>query len=982
MAARVALATLAALAVALPCLRVLARRERRYVRLLIEPYRTDHGRAEALVATLDTLHKLLLRRWSRRLVSGQPSFALELHVEVDPAGAARASLAIAAPAGSERVVEAALRGAYPNTVVRPSAGPPLRARSLSRLKKRRSFIERIAVIGPDTLEDPPVDRLLTVMAAAGAGAAFVQLALTPAPAWFERFARYLHERRERTRASDPQRASQVAQVELLGGLDLQHRPLFFGDLRVGASDRRACGQIAAELRAGGGENRLVQRGAALRRRAYDRRVARGEGNPIPALRHGVYAANELAALWHFPSVGFARVPCARRAVPVAPASPAILRCSPGTGLLLDQIGPVTIHPELRRQNTAVVGAVEQGKTAFLLATVREDLGREKCALILLDPKGDAADAALSAVPEHRTATLLDLGRPSCGFNPLAVAAPADTIADFVVAALRQLFGDGDIRASSDRYLRNAIIAALACDREATLWDVARLLAPTDEGAEYRELVGAKLLGQPEYAEVAAFFAGELGAQLAAARATTTAKLDAPANKLARVLNSPSVKRVLLNRSLRIDLDGIVARGEVLVVKGALGEAGAGNVAVLMQLILGAIDATLARQQDRRSAGERVAVALKIDEAPLVINAAFAQTLALKRSAGLETVACWQTDSQWEPELREQLDALFAHRVYFATASAHDAREAAAAMMDEYSDQLRAGSDNAARLASPDVRLHLPRHHAIASWTTPDGRQQPFVGQTIPCEVDQARLEFHARRQRERGGVELADLAQPHWREPAAVEDLAGSPVLASEGGEPARPATTTGAPSFGELVALDAARGARVVPGPPSARGLYPDAIDLELLRWLAIVGWALTSQIHRRFNPERALTTTQRRLKRLAEGGALMRVQLHGNDGGGVPMCCAVSESGRKLLGEQRPPPPPALPADALDRAALSALRERVHVVGWLLALESRLGAGLVAVRGPRRLRLAPPDGVSGADAGWRAVAPRASSLPGHLGR
>ena len=36
--------------------------------------------------------------------------------------------------------------------------------------------------------------------------------------------------------------------------------------------------------------------------------------------------------------------------------------------------------------------------------------------------------------------------------------------------------------------------------------------------------------------------------------------------------------------------------------------------------------------------QRVAVALKVDEAPLVLNRGFAETMALKRSAGLETVA--------------------------------------------------------------------------------------------------------------------------------------------------------------------------------------------------------------------------------------------------------------------------------------------------------------------------------------------------------
>src|SRR6202030_3919569 len=162
----------------------------------------------------------------------------------------------------------------------------------------------------------------------------------------------------------------------------------------------------------------------------------------------------------------------------------------------------------------------------------------------------------------------------------------------------------------------------------------------------------------------------------------------------------------------------------------LGEIGAGNVGVLMGLLLGMLDAALGRVQDRRGRGQRGAVALKVDEAPLVINAAFARTLALKRSAGLETVACWQTDAQWEPERRDQLDALFAHRVLFATASATDARAASALLMSEYSDQLRAGDEQLARLASPDVRLHLPRHVALASWTTARGRERPFIAPTL------------------------------------------------------------------------------------------------------------------------------------------------------------------------------------------------------------------------------------------------------------
>ena len=274
---------------------------------------------------------------------------------------------------------------------------------------------------------------------------------------------------------------------------------------------------------------------------------------------------------------------------------------------------------------------------------------------------------------------------------------------------------------------------------------------------------ARLRTQPEFKEISEFFTGELSAQLADARGTTTAKLDAPVNKLARLLNSPSIKRVLLNDSLRVSFDEVIANEEVLVVKGALGAMGAGNTSVLMQLLMGMLDAALARRQDGFAAEQRTAVALKVDEAPLVLNRGFAETMALKRSAGLETVACWQTDSQWiDRDMRDQLDALFAHRVYFATASVEDARDAASLMMAEFSDTVRPGIRNLSTLGRPDVRLHLPRHSAIASWVTAEGRQAPFVAQTLPLLVDEQRLAFHAARQAERGGRYREDLSQPHW----------------------------------------------------------------------------------------------------------------------------------------------------------------------------------------------------------------------------
>jgi Replication-relaxation len=1024
----------AALAVCVAFARRQARRRRHYVRLRIEPYRTDRASAEAVVTMFEALHKRLLRRWWRRLLSGQPAVALEVHhscstlarpwpresdrsqsggrtqLQCGPGGASLVShvawMAVTCPRGSEQMVEAAIRGAYPNCCVHPMLRAPSFPPVVVRLKKAGDFIKRVGALDHFEQErEPPVNRLLTAMGACGEPA-LVQLALTPAPASFERFAKHLYKRhevrlsRERREHLAVRDRSMVEDTELRGGLDVQHRSLFFMDLRVAAGSREACLRIASELRARRAENRLVERGTGLRHgllAVYGRRVQRGEGNPLPPFHKGVYASTELASLWQLPSSDYMTVPFARSALPLAPAPPSIMRPRDGNGTLRDALGAVSIHPDLRKQNTAVPGAVEQGKTSYLIATVAEDVRRPRCAVIVLDPKGDAADAAVSLVPPARTCTLLDFARPTCGFNPLAVDAPADVIADYVVAALKNLFDSADIRASSDRYLRNAVIAVLAYDRRSTLWDAARLLSVGEEGYSYRRRVGAHVRALPEVKEISEFFTAELVAQLADSRSTTTAKLDAPVNKLARLLNSASIKRVLLNDALRVDFERIIAGREVLVVKGALGAMGAGNTSVLMQLLVGMLDAALARQQDLVPAHERVAVALKVDEAPLVLNRGFAETMALKRSAGLETVACWQTDAQWtDVQVRDQLDALFAHRVYFATASTRDARAAAGLTMAEFSDTVRPRTEHLSSLGHPDVRLRLPKHHAIASWTTPDGRQSPFIAQTIPLRVDQQRLRLHAARQIERGGRHHSDLRQPHWdrspgvprsdrarqiRQPSTVSTR----VRAGEGRAASLPAMP--AESYRELVELDRAHSVRWAKRLQSPAALDADPLDLEMLALISSMRHVLTSQLHRRFNPERAVTTTQRRLKRLSDGGLVERFQFHRRDGGGVPMCYVITAAGVELLAAGG-----RLEAQSDDRAGTSALhgapsrtsgerrlrqaRQDAHVAGWALALARLDGGAGARLRGPAGSVLSPPSRST--HDGKAALGPGQLRLPG----
>jgi hypothetical protein len=448
----------------------------------------------------------------------------------------------------------------------------------------------------------------------------------------------------------------------------------------------------------------------------------------------------------------------------------------------------------------------------------------------------------------------------------------------------------------------------------------------------------------------------------------------------------------------------VAEREVLVVKGALGAMGAGNTSVLMQLLVGMLDATLARQQDMVLDEQRVAVALKVDEAPLVLSRGFAETMALKRSAGLETVACWQSDAQWtDREVRDQLDALFAHRVYFATASAREARDAVTLTMPEFSDTVRPGIEHLPKLARPDARLHLPKHHAIASWTTAAGRQAPFIASTIPLRVDRQRIAEHTRRQHERGGRHLTDLRQPHWQssDNGARKQSDGVGDARPPQHDPPSPQLPEPQPdgadrrhvlpdhpceSYRELAELDLARHVRWATRPQLPCALDPDPLDLAMLELVAELRHVLSSQLHRHFNHARAVTTTQRRLKRLSDAGLLERFQFHRRDGGGVPMCyvlgergyAALSAAGRTVGQDGYADVDGGRPARRHETGEqyLRQARHDVHVAGWVLALHGVPAGSRCPLRGPQQAVLSPP--TRSTPAGPVTIGPSDLRLPG----
>jgi hypothetical protein len=388
-------AVLAILLAALSVLLVLAatraesRRRRERVRLRIDVYRADQAEAPELARMFTALHGRLQSRWWRRLLRGQPSLALEVHR--DPANpAAGAWMALVCPRGHERTAETALQVAYPNTRLLEIGRQPDPPATVLRLKKRNSFLERTATASSlERAPEPPMNRLLSTLAASGqsrgsggrdSGSRTARRCWTPSCA--------AGSRSSTARCSSPTSESWPTPGQAASRL------------------RRCSGFSAARTSCSSAAPPCVTARSAC---------MTGASAAVKATRSQEFAAACSPPMsWH----------CCGSSPPATTR-----RCR-------SPVAACPWHPPLPPSCDPPAGTARCG--------THSDLRRDRCAVIVLDPKGDAADAAITAVPDGRVCTVLDFAHPTCGFNPLAVEAPADVIADYVVAALKNLFTDAKV----------------------------------------------------------------------------------------------------------------------------------------------------------------------------------------------------------------------------------------------------------------------------------------------------------------------------------------------------------------------------------------------------------------------------------------------------------------------------------------------------------------------------------------------------------
>ena len=531
-------------------------------------------------------------RWYQRLWRGPEHLALEIHRLND----ASVRFVIAAPSYLEASISGPLEDLYPDVELIEVDGEPEWGGHVVRLKKRASFVLSLQTTRN---YEHAFSESLVALIAKSTGELSVQLLLTPASHFMHRRSRRLLKRRERALQHadhhDPGELgidSIVEAKELKGALETQHRTLYQFDLRVCGDDRASVQRVAGLFSQLRSENELVRREIRFRRALYAKRIAAAAPNSLPSLRTGVLSTSELATLWQLPR-GRVKTGALLRSTVRRAGAPAGIERDGSRALMNDEHGPVSLAPADRKYGHALVGGQGGGKSSVLARHFANDAADDDRAVVLIDPKGPLAELCLGLAPATRTVHYLDLGHPEMGINPLAINATAGTRAALLLQALIEANPSGAIQAASDSFLRQAIYAVCLIEPNPTLWHVYRMLGIGN--SKYRAKVVDQLQQRGDAQFAKGYWQREFPA-LIADRGFAAQGLNPPRNKLERLISTREID-TLLRHPVTLDLEGILRRGEVLIVAGAKAAVGEDNTVLVTHLLLQLLNRALQAQQE-------------------------------------------------------------------------------------------------------------------------------------------------------------------------------------------------------------------------------------------------------------------------------------------------------------------------------------------------------------------------------------------------
>lgn len=378
------------------------------------------------------------------------------------------------------------------------------------------------------------------------------------------------------------------------------------------------------------------------------------------------------------------------------------------GLLGDR---VWLPGEDRFLHLHILGPTGSGKTQSVLSPLlAQDLAGGRGATVV-DPKGDFAEFAIAELNRlGRPYTLLRPGDPASGrINPMD-GTPSESAETVVYAFDRAFPGSHPFyRPLGQNLVRYSVRALVEARPGSGLEDLRRFLLDDDFRME--------VLTHTEDGAVRGYFRDVFNAWPARTRAEYTAGV---VNTLLGLLGEPELTGMFATPAT-VNLDTVLAEGQVLVVDLPVGELGAG-AGLAGAFVL----ASLQRAALKRPAGGPAHV-LYVDEFGTFAPGGFAEFLALARSKRVGAVLAHQHLAQLETGLRTAVEANARSRVVLGGISAHDAEEVAREAL----------ASPAAQRSLVQQMRGLPRGEAIALLTV-KGQLTPPRRIWLPRQAARAR----------------------------------------------------------------------------------------------------------------------------------------------------------------------------------------------------------------------------------------------------
>ncbi|MCL5272597.1 MAG: TraM recognition domain-containing protein, partial [Gammaproteobacteria bacterium] len=524
----------------------------------------------------------------------------------------------------------------------------------------------------------------------------------------------------------------VEDKELKSSLELTGKGIFAVEIRLSTDDEMVLKGVSGVMGEASAENRILPPSL------FDTVVMKffysywlywfNQRMPsIILFRNCIISSFHLSTIIHLPSVRV-RVANLNRAPIRRAAAPMKISRDIRYALMKDEKGPVGVLPGDRKYNNLLIGTQGGGKTTVLERIIFNDAQDPLKAQLIIDPNSDMAKKILGLIPPSRKVIYVDASDESCpwSINPFAFYLSKDVLVDNQINSFISKWGQSAIGPKSEELLSNSMYALLDTHKHFTYMEVFKMLVDPN----FRDKVIEKLEDpfQRMYWEKTFIPLQDSNPKALEER------LQAPRNKLNRILSVKIVNRLLTGRNA-IDFYKELHDEKAIIIfnlpKGLIGKDNANLIGIW---VLSEVWNVIQRQA-ALPFNERVKISLILEELKNLLCPDLENILSEGRKYGGETTVAFQHYEQIDDEvLLSSIRTLIQNIFLFRTQEVEDAERFTKIFMRLYSNNIQVSDEVQDRINfGPDDIFNIPVFNAICRWMVDGEPQAPFVGVTLPMD---------------------------------------------------------------------------------------------------------------------------------------------------------------------------------------------------------------------------------------------------------